>query len=125
MKGLRRHARPARARRGSSRLLDGALAQHYYLTETLSVSDEQPVSVRKAKPMNNIKWRIAGDEVVSCNCAWDCPCQFNALPTSGRCEGVAAFEVHEGNFGDAGSTACALPGSTPGLTRSRKVTAPG
>ncbi|HEY2525401.1 MAG TPA: DUF1326 domain-containing protein [Candidatus Binataceae bacterium] len=50
--------------------------------------------------MNNVKWRIAGDEIVSCNCAWGCPCQFNALPTNGRCEGVAAFEVHEGNFGD-------------------------
>ena len=50
--------------------------------------------------MNNVKWRIAGDEIVSCNCAWGCPCQFNALPTNGRCEGVAVFEVHEGNFGD-------------------------
>lgn len=50
--------------------------------------------------MNNVKWRIAGDEIVSCNCAWGCPCQFNALPTNGRCEGVAAFEIHGGNFGD-------------------------
>jgi hypothetical protein len=47
----------------------------------------------------NIRWRIAGDEVVSCNCAWGCPCQFNALPTQGRCEGVCAFEIQEGHFG--------------------------
>ena len=50
--------------------------------------------------MNNVKWRIAGDEVVSCNCAWGCPCQFNALPTNGPCEGVTAFEIHEGHFGE-------------------------
>jgi hypothetical protein len=50
--------------------------------------------------MSNVRWRIAGDEVVSCNCAWGCPCQFNALPTNGRCEGVTAFEIHEGHFGD-------------------------
>jgi hypothetical protein len=47
-----------------------------------------------------IKWRIAGEEVVSCNCAWGCPCQFNALPTHGRCEAVAAWEIHDGYFGD-------------------------
>ena len=52
--------------------------------------------------MNNVRWKITGDEVVSCNCAWGCPCQFNALPTHGRCEGVAAFEIHEGHFGDVG-----------------------
>jgi hypothetical protein len=52
--------------------------------------------------VNNFRWRIAGDEVVSCNCAWGCPCQFNALPTNGRCEGVAAFEIHEGHFGEVG-----------------------
>jgi hypothetical protein len=45
-------------------------------------------------------WRIAGEEVVSCNCAWGCPCQFNALPTHGRCEAVAAWEIHDGYFGD-------------------------
>jgi hypothetical protein len=32
-------------------------------------------------------WRISGDAVGSCNCAWGCPCQFNAEPTHGRCEG--------------------------------------
>ena len=44
-------------------------------------------------------WRIAGEEVGACNCSWGCPCQFNALPTLGRCEGFGAFEIHEGYFG--------------------------
>ena len=44
-------------------------------------------------------WRIAGEEIGGCNCAWGCPCQFNALPTLGRCEGLGALEIHEGHFG--------------------------
>ena len=46
------------------------------------------------------RWRLVGEEVASCNCAWGCPCQFNALPTHGRCEGFAAVQIHEGHFGD-------------------------
>jgi hypothetical protein len=40
-----------------------------------------------------------GEEVATCNCAWGCPCQFNALPTHGRCEAVVAVRIHEGYFG--------------------------
>jgi hypothetical protein len=46
------------------------------------------------------KWHIAGEECGSCNCAWGCPCQFNALPTHGRCEGIGAFQIQDGHFGD-------------------------
>lgn len=46
-----------------------------------------------------VKWKIAGDEVVSCNCAWGCPCQFNALPTHGRCEALMGCRVRDGFFG--------------------------
>src|SRR6266852_3434114 len=46
------------------------------------------------------KWRIAGEEVANCNCAWGCPCQFNALPTTGRCEALITWGIGEGFFGD-------------------------
>ena len=45
-------------------------------------------------------WRIVGDEVAACNCAWGCPCQFNALPTHGRCEALAVVRVREGRYGN-------------------------
>ena len=45
------------------------------------------------------KWRLAGDEVGGCNCDWGCPCQFNALPTHGRCDGVTAVQIREGHYG--------------------------
>jgi hypothetical protein len=46
------------------------------------------------------EWRIAGEEIGSCNCAWGCPCQFNALPTTGNCEALIAFEIREGHYGN-------------------------
>lgn len=45
-------------------------------------------------------WRIAADEVATCNCAWGCPCQFSALPTHGRCEALVAARIREGHFGN-------------------------
>ncbi len=45
-------------------------------------------------------WRISGEEVASCNCAWGCPCQFNALPTTGRCEALVSWIVKSGHFGN-------------------------
>jgi hypothetical protein len=50
--------------------------------------------------MAKTAWSISGEEIASCNCAWGCPCQFNALPTSGRCEAFVAMRVDEGHFGD-------------------------
>ena len=44
-------------------------------------------------------WRIAGEEVATCNCAWGCPCQFNALPTHGQCEAFMGVRIREGHFG--------------------------
>lgn len=46
------------------------------------------------------KWQIRGEEIASCNCAWGCPCQFNARPTTGHCEALTAWEIRQGYFGD-------------------------
>ena len=45
-------------------------------------------------------WELQAVELVVCNCAYGCPCQFNALPTYGNCEAMASFEVTRGHFGD-------------------------
>jgi len=45
-------------------------------------------------------WFIKGREFVHCNCGYGCPCQFNALPTEGHCQAVAAVEIDEGRHGD-------------------------
>jgi hypothetical protein len=46
-----------------------------------------------------VEWRIRGTELANCNCAYGCPCQFNALPTHGDCRAAVGFEIEEGNFG--------------------------
>jgi len=45
-------------------------------------------------------WELKMKEFTNCNCAYGCPCQFNALPTHGDCRAIASFEVTEGHFGD-------------------------
>ena len=45
-------------------------------------------------------WFIKAREFVHCNCAYGCPCQFNALPTHGHCQAVAALDIEEGRHGD-------------------------
>ena len=47
-----------------------------------------------------IQWRIKGREFANCNCSYGCPCQFNALPTTGNCQAVVAYQLDEGRFGD-------------------------
>ncbi len=47
-----------------------------------------------------IPWEIEAREFVNCNCGYACPCQFNDLPTHGRCEAVGAIAIDKGHFGD-------------------------
>lgn len=45
-------------------------------------------------------WNLKGTVVVACNCDFGCPCNFNALPTTGKCEGGWTWHVDEGRYGD-------------------------
>lgn len=47
-------------------------------------------------------WSLTGESAIGCNCAWGCPCQFNALPTHGRCEALAGWQIQHGTFGETG-----------------------
>ncbi len=46
------------------------------------------------------KWQLQGKVLVACNCDWGCPCNFNALPTTGKCEGGWTWHVEHGSYGD-------------------------
>ena len=43
-------------------------------------------------------WHLSGKVLVACNCDWGCPCNFNARPTTGKCEGGWTWHVDEGTF---------------------------
>ena len=45
------------------------------------------------------KWTLKGTVLIACNCDYGCPCNFNALPTHGHCEGGWAWHVQEGRYG--------------------------
>jgi len=42
------------------------------------------------------RWNLTGKALISCNCDWGCPCNFNALPTQGKCEGGWTWHVDQG-----------------------------
>jgi hypothetical protein len=50
--------------------------------------------------MSYVDWHVKGREFANCNCAYGCPCQFNALPTYGSCEAVCAYQIEESHFAD-------------------------
>ena len=47
-----------------------------------------------------VKWRMKGDAIGACSCDWGCPCNFDAPPTRGWCEGGYAFHINEGRYQD-------------------------
>ncbi|ABE43778.1 protein of unknown function DUF1326 [Polaromonas sp. JS666] len=50
--------------------------------------------------MAQANWRLEGEWIKNCNCAFGCPCDFNAPPTKGYCEGLLGMRITKGNFED-------------------------
>src|SRR6185295_12132993 len=62
------------------------------------------------------KWFFEADYLQACNCDYGCPCEFEAPPTKGFCEGVGAWRIISGKYGDVVLDGLALGFSvhTPG-----------
>lgn len=45
-----------------------------------------------------VTWHIRGTVLIACNCAYGCPCNFNAPPTHGHCEGGWTWHIEQGHF---------------------------
>jgi hypothetical protein len=48
--------------------------------------------------MAQADWRLEGEWIKNCNCAFGCPCDFNARPTNGKCEGLLGMRITKGHF---------------------------
>ncbi|MFC7447031.1 DUF1326 domain-containing protein [Rhodococcus daqingensis] len=46
------------------------------------------------------QWAVRGDWFDVCSCDIPCPCEFARPPTSNHCQGVLAYHVREGHYGD-------------------------
>lgn len=45
-------------------------------------------------------WRLEGEWIKNCNCAFGCPCDFNASPTQGECKGIMGMHITQGHHED-------------------------
>ena len=45
-------------------------------------------------------WRLSGDVLIACNCDYGCPCNFNARPSRGHCEGGWIWKITDGHVDD-------------------------
>jgi hypothetical protein len=46
------------------------------------------------------QWRLVGDWFDVCRCRVPCPCTFAQAADDGQCDGILAWHVTEGNYGD-------------------------
>ena len=47
-----------------------------------------------------VKWAFEADYLQACSCDYGCPCEFEARPTQGFCDGMGAWRIHRGRHGD-------------------------
>lgn len=45
-------------------------------------------------------WHLKGTVILACNCEYGCPCNFNALPSHGDCEGGWTWHIEDGHLDD-------------------------
>lgn len=48
--------------------------------------------------MAHANWRLEGEWMKNCSCAFGCPCDFNAPPTTGWCKGLAGMRITQGHY---------------------------
>ena len=53
-----------------------------------------------ASTATQVKWVLEADFLQACNCDYGCPCEFEAPPTRGACEGMGAWRITKGRYGD-------------------------
>lgn len=63
-----------------------------------------------------MEWRVNGNVLIACNCDYGCPCNFNARPTRGDCEGGWIWAIESGSIDgvDVGGLGVALYADWPG-----------
>jgi hypothetical protein len=68
---------------------------------------------------------MRGETFGPCNCDWGCPCNFDAPPTYGHCDGVYVWAVREGRYGEIplDGLSFAWAGHSPGPLHKGGVTA--
>ena len=45
------------------------------------------------------KWKFEADFWQACNCDYGCPCEFEAPPSKGFCQGLGIWRISKGSYG--------------------------
>lgn len=72
---------------------------------------------QQASSKTKVGWKIHAYYLDACNCDWGCPCQFNAKPTHGYCDGLSGIHIIDGAYSNdikLDGLNMALIGSWPG-----------
>src|SRR5438046_1170319 len=77
----------------------GASLHNPVLTRQAALANDGARGIKRGE-IHDCKRNGRLREFTSCNCAYGCPCQFDALPSYGNCDGVAAFHVDHGKHGE-------------------------
>src|SRR3954452_24101473 len=79
----------------------GCCACHFRLMWAFPVLNSATPHAQIAKTMNaKTKWSLEADFIQACNCDYGCPCEFSAPPTKGFCEGMGAWRIKGGTYGN-------------------------
>jgi hypothetical protein len=54
----------------------------------------------QSQAMDILRWHVTGDWFDVCRCDIPCPCEFAQAPTDNWCQGVLAWHIREGHYGD-------------------------
>ena len=46
------------------------------------------------------RWKVSGDWFDVCKCNIPCPCTFAQAPSDGECQGVLAYHINSGQYGE-------------------------
>jgi hypothetical protein len=63
---------------------------------TATVTEATTASTKGGIP----NWKVTGDWFDVCKCNIPCPCEFAQTPTYGDCEGILAYNIKKGNYGE-------------------------
>src|ERR1700724_605492 len=57
-------------------------------------------NLKEKQNMSTTKWSLEADFLQACNCDYGCPCEFSAPPTYGSCQGMGAWSINHGRYGN-------------------------
>src|SRR5215216_3886997 len=66
----------------------------------VAASAHRPRDAKEEAMAEIPRWRLVGDWFDVCRCRVPCGCTFAQAPDDGQCDGVLAWHVREGNYGD-------------------------